>query len=241
MAQEYTPSHAVSPVQLVTSWTWPGPVPGDRVDPVQTGAVPIEAVVLDIGGVLEVIDDSLFPGPWPARLGLSDEQFAERLDGLPGDPMLGEVTWPEVLDHWRARLGLTAAQVTGIEEDYWRWYVGTLDRVLFDWFVGQRQHRLTAILSNSSPGARERERCHGFEAVVDDLVYSHEVGLAKPDPAVYALTAERLGVRPEQVLFLDDTEVRVAGARSAGWHAVHHVSTPVSIAAMERIIAETSQ
>ncbi|WP_457205090.1 HAD-IA family hydrolase [Nocardioides sp. P5_C9_2] len=203
----------------------------------QTRRAPIEAVVLDIGGVLEVIDDSLFPGPWPARLGLSDGQFAERLDGLVGDPMVGEVTWPEVLDHWRGRLGLTPAQTTALEEDYWRWYVGTLDRELFDWFVGQRRHRLTAILSNSSPGARERERCHGFESVVDDLVYSHEVGLAKPDPAVYALSAERLGVRPERVLFLDDTEIRVDGARAAGWHAVHHVSTPHSIAEMERILA----
>ncbi len=199
----------------------------------------IEVVVLDIGGVLEVIDDSVFPGPWPARVGLSDDEFARRLAGLPGDPVLGEVTWPEVLDHWRTRLGLSAGETAAIEADYWRWYVGTLDRHLFDWFVGQRRHRRTAILSNSSPGARERERCHGFEAVVDELVYSHEVGLAKPDPAIYALMSERLGVRPERVLFLDDDEPRVDGARAAGWQAVHHVSTPDSIAAMERIIDET--
>lgn len=203
----------------------------------QTRAEQIRAVVLDVGGVLEVIDDALFPGPWPARLGLSDADFAHALDGLPGDPMLGEVTWPEVLDHWRERLRLDDRQAAGIEHDYWRWYVGTLDRALFDWFAAQRPHRLTGILSNSSPGARERERHHGFEAVTDVLVYSHEVGLAKPDPAVYALTADRLGVRPDEVVFLDDTEVRVDGARAAGWHAVHHVSTPRSIAEMERIIA----
>lgn len=200
--------------------------------------VAIRAVVLDIGGVLEVIDDSVFPGPWPARLGLSDAEFAERLDGLRGDPVVGEVTWPEVLGHWRSRLGLSADEASVLEDDYWRWYVGTLDERLFDWFVGQRRHRLTAILSNSSPGARERERHHGFESVVDHLVYSHEVGLAKPDPAVYALTTQRLGVRPEEVLFLDDDEPRVEAARATGWRAVLHEETSRSVVEMERIIAE---
>jgi putative hydrolase of the HAD superfamily len=197
----------------------------------------IRAVVLDIGGVLEVIDDAVFPGGWPARLGLTGEQFADRLDGLPGDPGLGQVSWEEVLRHWRDRLGLDDARTAELEADYWRWYVGTLDEALFDWFVGQRRHRLTAIVSNSTPGARERERRHGFEEAVDLLVYSHEVGLAKPDPRIYTLTSDRLGVRPDQIVFLDDDEPRVEGARWAGWHAVLHVSTPASIVAMERIIA----
>ena len=197
----------------------------------------IKAVVLDIGGVLEVIDDSVFPGGWPARLGLTDEQFATRLAGLPGDPWLGQVSWEQVLGHWRGRLGLDEQRTAELEADYWRWYVGTLDRELFDWFVGQRQHRRTAIVSNSGPGARERERHHGFEEAVDLLVYSHEVGLAKPDPRIYALTSDRLGVRPDEIVFLDDDEPRVEGARRAGWHAVLHVSTPESIAALERIIA----
>ena len=84
-------------------------------------------------------------------------------------------------------------------EDFWRWYVGTLDRDLFDWFAALRPHRLTGILSNSAPGARERERRWGFEDVTDDIVYSHEVGLAKPEPEIFALTARRLGVRPEEI------------------------------------------
>jgi putative hydrolase of the HAD superfamily len=93
-------------------------------------------------------------------------------------------------------------------------------------------------LSNSGPGARERERCHGFELVTDDIVYSHEVGVAKPDPEAYVLTARRLEVEPHEVLFLDDLEANVVAARAAGWHAVLHVDTATSIAEMERIIDE---
>ena len=42
----------------------------------------------------------------------------------------------------------------------------------------------------------------------------------KPDPRIYRLTAARLGVADEDVVFLDDQPVNVAGARLVGWTAV---------------------
>ena len=123
--------------------------------------------------------------------------------------------------------------------DYWRWYVGTLDPTLTAWFAGLRGRGLLAgILSNSGPGAREAERCWGFEAMTDDIVYSHEVGLAKPDPAIYDLTASRLGVEPEEIVFLDDVRANVDAAVAAGWRAVLHEETGRSIAALEQILAD---
>ena len=196
----------------------------------------IRAVVLDIGGVLEVVDDDVFPAPAERRLGLAPGTIAGGLAGLPGDAVVGEVTEHQVRAEWQRALGLDDRQVDALVDDFWRWYVGTLDRELFDWFAGQRPARLTAILSNSGPGARERERCHGFEDVTDDIVYSHEVGLAKPDPAAYELVTRRLGVEAGEVLFLDDVEANVVAARALGWHAVLHRDTSSSIAEMERII-----
>jgi putative hydrolase of the HAD superfamily len=91
-------------------------------------------------------------------------------------------------------------------------------------------------VSNSCSGAREAERHHGFEAVVDDLAYSHEVGVAKPDREIYDLAAVRLGVAPGEIAFLDDSAACVDGARAAGWHAVRHEVTEHSIAAVEAVI-----
>ena len=196
----------------------------------------IRAVVLDIGGVLEIVDDDVFPAPAERRLGLAPGTIAGGLAGLPGDAVVGEVTEQQVRAEWQRALGLDDRQVDALVDDFWRWYVGTLDRQLFDWFAGQRPARLTAILSNSGPGARERERCHGFEDVTDDIVYSHEVGLAKPDPAAYELVTRRLRVEAGEVLFLDDVEANVVAARALGWHAVLHRDTASSIAEMERII-----
>jgi putative hydrolase of the HAD superfamily len=198
----------------------------------------IRAVVLDIGSVLEVIDDSVFPGPFEQRHGLTPGSVHACAATLPGNAGLGELTEEQVRAHWREHLALTGEQVDDLMRDYWRWYVGTLDQRMFDWFAGQRPARKTGILSNSGPGAREAERCWGFEEISNDIVYSHEVGLAKPDPRIYALAAERLGVLPHEIVFLDDVEVNVEAARAADWHAVVHVTTPASIREVERIIEE---
>ena len=197
----------------------------------------IKAVVFDIGSVLEVIDDAVFPVPFETRLGLAPGTVvaAADFDGAAG---LGEITEDEIRRHWQRRLGLSDAQAAELMADYWRWYVGSLDQPLVDWFAAVRGRGLKAgILSNSGPGAREAERCWGFEEMTDDIVYSHEVGLAKPDPAVYALTAARLGVAAREIVFLDDVATNVAAARAAGWHAVLHEETVRSIAELERIIA----
>lgn len=196
----------------------------------------IKAVVFDIGSVLEVIDDSVFPGSFETRHGLG----AGSVHGVPewpGDPGIGEMTEADVRAHWMAGLALTDEQADELMGDYWTWYRGTLDQPLLDWFAAQRPARKTAILSNSGPGAREAERVWGFEDLTDDIVYSHEVGLRKPDPAVYALSALRLGVAPQEIVFLDDVEANVEAARSAGWHAVRHLDTPTSIRELEAVIA----
>ncbi|MFA4944988.1 MAG: HAD family phosphatase [Lentisphaeria bacterium] len=51
-------------------------------------------------------------------------------------------------------------------------------------------------------------------------VLSYEVGLMKPDPRIYRLAVERLGVAPAETLFIDDLPENVAGARQAGLRAV---------------------
>lgn len=63
---------------------------------------------------------------------------------------------------------------------------------------------------------------------VDDIVYSCEVGLRKPNPAIYRLAAERLNVALNEVLFLDDFPAMVEAAAEVGMNALHvtsHVET----------------
>ena len=97
----------------------------------------------------------------------------------------------------------------------------------------------TAILTNSGPTRRaELNRRFAADTLVDLIVVSAEEGLAKPDPAIYALTCRRLGLEPAECLFVDDHPANVAGARLAGLRAevystVEHLRRIVTSAAPE--------
>ena len=60
-----------------------------------------------------------------------------------------------------------------------------------------------------------------FESHFDVIVDSHEVGMRKPNPAIYRLTMDRLGASPATTAFLDDLEANVAAASALGMHGVH--------------------
>ena len=63
-----------------------------------------------------------------------------------------------------------------------------------------------------------------------DIVVSGVEKIAKPDPAIYALAAERFGHAPGAMLFIDDNAANIAAARACGWQA-HHFSDASCLAA----------
>ncbi|MFG2086614.1 MULTISPECIES: HAD family hydrolase [unclassified Spirillospora] len=76
---------------------------------------------------------------------------------------------------------------------------------------------LSNIISDLVPRFEAR---HGtWLARFDALTYSCRIGVAKPDPRAYEICAERLGVKPADVLFFDDSERNVLAARETGMRA----------------------
>lgn len=135
------------------------------------------------------------------------------------------------------RLGLREQRLAAYVHDLWRAYLGTANTELIEYVRSLRPRYRTGILSNSFVGAREREQAaYGFADLVDSIVYSHEVGTAKPDPRIYALTCARLGVRPGEVVFLDDAQACVDGARAAGMHAVLYRDNRQAIDEIRRLL-----
>jgi putative hydrolase of the HAD superfamily len=68
-----------------------------------------------------------------------------------------------------------------------------------------------------------------FELVVDSAF----VGMRKPEPEIYELTLERLGLTAPECVFVDDIDINCEAARELGMHAVHFVSSEQAIAEIE--------
>lgn len=78
------------------------------------------------------------------------------------------------------------------------------------------------LLSNAGPRSYKMEDGVGEEGwgLFDDKVLSYEVGLVKPDPEIYRLAASRLGVKPDECVFVDDGEHNVLAAEEVGMRGV---------------------
>jgi putative hydrolase of the HAD superfamily len=200
--------------------------------------VVIRAVVFDIGGVLEITPDLGVYRRWEARLGLPAGEIGERMHDVWLGGGLGTITLDDVHQAITDRLGLDERQVAAFMADMWREYLGTANTELIEYARGLRPRYRTGILSNSFVGAREREQAaYGFEDLVDEIVYSHEAGMSKPDRRIYALVCSCLNVRHDETVFLDDTDVCVAGAREAGIHAVRYRDNAQAITEIEELLA----
>jgi len=200
--------------------------------------VAIRAVVFDIGGVLVIAPDLGAGRRWEDRLGWPAGELEQRMRAVWRGGSIGAITLDDVHQAIRERLGLDEQQLAEFMADLWHEYLGTANTEIIEFARQLRPRFRTGILSNSFVGAREQERAaYGFEDLVDELVYSHEAGMSKPDPGIYALACARLDVRPEEMAFLDDTEVCVAGAREAGIHAVHYRNNTQAIEEIEKLIA----
>lgn len=197
----------------------------------------IRAVVFDIGGVLEITPDLGVHRLWETRLGLSAGELDERMADVWMGGGLGTITLADVHQAIRDRVGLDEQQLAAYMADVWREYLGSANTELIGYARRLRPRYRTGILSNSFVGAREREQAaYGFEDLVDEIVYSHEVGMSKPDPRIYALACERLGVRPSEMIFLDDVQRCVAGADQAGIHAIQYRNNAQAIEEIEALL-----
>jgi HAD superfamily hydrolase (TIGR01509 family) len=77
-----------------------------------------------------------------------------------------------------------------------------------------------AILSNSPPGLVRWLADWEILDLFDVVFCSGDEGLTKPDPAAFKLTLERVGVEPQEAVFIDDTQKHVDAARRLGIHGI---------------------
>lgn len=91
----------------------------------------------------------------------------------------------------------------------------------------------TGLLSNSwGEGGYPADT---LSDLFDEVVLSGEVGLRKPQPAIYELMLERLGVPASQAVFVDDLRINVEGAEAVGMIGIRHRNPQDTLSELARL------
>ena len=191
---------------------------------------PVRAVIFDFGGVFidspftalveaaaasgldpEVVLEVVFgpydrdtDHPWH-RLERGEIRLAEARDGIValGEERIGRTIEP---------FDLLAALAGG----------GVRDEFVACCRAQREAGRRTGLLTNNAAEFEEFwTPILPLDELFDDVVDSSAVGLRKPDPRIYHLALDRLDVRADETVFVDDAIGNVVGARAVGMRAVH--------------------
>src|SRR3954447_1986939 len=75
-----------------------------------------------------------------------------------------------------------------------------------------------------------------MEELFDAVVISGDVGLHKPEPEIFHLGAERIGIAPEECVFVDDLRENCAGAEAVGMKAILHRGAGGTLPQLEELL-----
>lgn len=187
----------------------------------------IKAIVFDCFGVL--ISDAL--AVMVAEIKHKDPKAAQEILVILNAAGKGQITRERASDAAAALFGMTTeAYVHKVQSGEVKNYE------LLDYIVELRKTYKTGMLSNVSIGGlavrftpEELSRCF------DEVVASGDIGYAKPEARAYEIAAERLGVRLDECVFIDDREEYCRGARDVGMQTITYVSFAGMKAELERL------
>lgn len=133
------------------------------------------------------------------------------------------------------------AKQLGISNDEWADAVRRADLPdlqLLDYIKQLRGNYTTAILSNANKGVLERKLGPEIlKTFFDHVIVSADINIAKPDPLIYSLAAKRLGVSPEECVFVDDNKSHLVPARQLGMRTVLFRDSEQARLELEKILA----
>jgi putative hydrolase of the HAD superfamily len=180
----------------------------------------IDAVIFDLGNVLVAVDEERAADRLAARTGKTRQQITEYARGMSHamNLALGKLTrqqFFETVVHDLAFDG-TYAEFAAI----WSEIFTPIEPMIA--LAGSLKNRACRLVLSNTNAIHMDYILERFPFLrdFDALVLSHEVGLLKPDPAIYKYTVEKHGLTAARAVFIDDMAVNVEGARRVGLQAI---------------------
>ena len=181
----------------------------------------IKAIIFDFGRVISAQK--------PPSLFRSYEEDLGLAPGRLNQIMFGSEDWQETLvgrktieEFWYAigpELGLNSRDKIDLFRWRYRSDEAANDGVL-DLIHRLKGHYKLAVLSNAPSGLSQWLADWKMLDLFDTVFCSGDEGVVKPEPAAFEITLERLGVKPNEAVFIDDTLEHVEASRKMGLHGI---------------------
>ena len=195
------------------------------------------AVIFDLGGVFLKTINSQPREALAASFGVTRSELEAFIfmSETSIQSELGELTdklhWETVLRHFNQPVG-----------DYLKTYKvffsgDAIDQDLLAFTASLKPNYRLGLLSNAWVSARKLlNQLFNFLDIFDESIFSCEVGKRKPDPTIFKIILGKMGISAENVIFIDDMQINVEGAKSAGLHAIQYKDTLSVISAVKSIL-----
>lgn len=190
----------------------------------------LRAVWCDFGGVLTPpIADTFVE--FCARVDLPVEPVLEAMQAVAdelGVPLLAPLDLALLTEaEWGRRVADHVAASSGVRHDFTRfseeWFRDRpTNQGMVDYLreLRGRGYLVGMLTNNVREWAPHWRAMLPVEEIFDDVVNSCEVGVRKPDAAIFELAERRFGLDPDECVLIDDLEENGVGARARGWQAV---------------------
>lgn len=188
----------------------------------------IRGIIFDCFGVL-------YGGSLSLLESLAPEGRRDEVTDVNSQKDYGFISYEEYLEQVGEIIGKTPQEIEAIMR-----MKHVRNSELVDFIASLRGTCKVAMLSNIGDTMIEQLfPANELDRLFDVVVLSHNEGVAKPNPIIFELTAERLGLKPEECVMIDDIPSNCEGAQIAGMQSIQHITNDGTRVALAKILEKS--
>jgi epoxide hydrolase-like predicted phosphatase len=181
----------------------------------------IKAVYFDLGGVIVRTEFQAPRERLADHVGLSYEDLVRIVfeSRSAQEASIGRISEE---DHWKSvtrALHLPLKEKDAVHKEFFDGDI--IDRELITYIRSLRPRYRTGLISNAWDGLRPYMEREKFADAFDALTISAEVGVMKPDAAIFQHALDQLGIQPKEAVFVDDFPENISGCEAVGMRGIH--------------------
>ena len=196
----------------------------------------IRSVFFDLGGVILRTEFQSPRERLAERVGLTYEELVKIMfeSRSSQDASIGKISEDE---HWKVVTRALHRPLKEREAIQKEFFAGDIiDRELIAFIRSLRPRYGTGLISNAWDGLRAYMEREKLADAFDVLTISAEVGVMKPEAAIFQYALEQLEVKPKEAVFVDDFIENIAGCEAVGMRGIHFKSLEQTLKELKSIL-----